>query len=140
MPMPRKGDRVRYTAGRESLEGRVAKVKGDVVFLKVTEPVHFLDTPDTIVPGEIMGDMALANTAALGYGPAQALEDQGIPLPAGRWSADSRIYHLRKPMPVRKIMEFCKKFYPDEAICWHQAITMTTVPVDARRGTFEELD
>lgn len=140
MPMPKKGDRVRYRSGDESLEGRVAKVKGDTVFIRPDGPVHFMDTTDGVVLDEVGEDMALANTTAIGYGLAQALESQGIALPAGHWRADQRMYALKKAMPVRKAKEFCRKFYPGQAHCWFHALMMTTVPVDARRGTFEELD
>ena len=139
MPLPGKGDRVRYTVRGESLEGRVAKVKGDVVFLKTSEPVHFMDSTDGVALGEITADMARASVDAIGYGLVQALEDQGIH-PSGRWRDDKRLFVLDKRMPVRKVLEFCRKFHPGVGHCWFSALTMTVVPVHTDKGEFEELD
>lgn len=123
------------------IRGHIVGTKGDIVFIELLEPVHFMDATDPIAFHEIKDWFFLPETNGLGYGLAMALEEAGR-LPKGLWVRDDRIYLLVSYLPMEEIKKFCYELERGKRarICWYHGMIMTTVPVYASKGAFFELD
>lgn len=120
----KKGDEIKVSGER----GTVLRVKDDVAYVGMDEPLHFMNLPENVVLEQITHKMVERSTDRLGYGTAQFLEDIKK-LPAGTWSQDQRIYRLKRSMKLSSIEDLCMESHPHEPHCWLQAAYLNVVPL-----------
>ncbi len=132
---PKKGTGVEvydHSEGKSGWPGRVRGFpkKGGIVLIEQFAPVSFMETPESMLPEAIRPDYALPETWMIGKGIAHALEDEeGVVLPAGKYSEDGEQYLLEAPVPLEELAEVCKKFHPDQPLCVQQSMMLTTLPL-----------
>jgi len=115
----------------------------DVVLLELFTPVSYFSATDAIANEEVRPGFFSANTYSLGYGTLQAMEDQNVPIPAGRFlDAKEKEWILDELMPVSQIEEFCQKYYPQAQLCTLQSKIYYILPLHTTgkyKATFHPL-
>lgn len=115
-----------YGAGRVVGRG----TNKDVVLIELFTPVSYFGSTDAIANEEVRPGFYSSNTYSIGYGTRQAMEDNNIPLPPGKFGdAKEKEYILEELFPVSKIEEICKKFHEDESHCLLQSLIFYILPV-----------
>jgi hypothetical protein len=118
-----------YGAGR--IVGR-AKNK-DVVLLEVFTPVSYFSATDSLANEEIKPGFYSNNTYSIGYGTRQTMEDNGIPLPPGKFLDEKeREYILNDLLDIKFIDELCRKHQPDEPHCLLQSLIFYVMPLNTK--------
>ena len=115
------------------------KSKG-IVFIEQFAPVPFMEVAEAVDPASIKKEHALPETWIIGRGTAHTMEDEeGVVLPAGRYSDDGETYLLEGPIPLEEFEEVCKKYHPDQPLCLQQAMMLTTLPLFVSEITLRPL-
>lgn len=144
---PKKGIGVEVEGARGSTAGapwagRVVShsQKTGIVRIQLFAPVSFMKTPEALEPREVKKGDAFPETWIIGKGIAHMMEDQeGIVLPAGRYSEDGEEYLLESPIPLEEFEEVCRRYYPDEPLCLKQAMMMSVLPLYISEVTLRPL-
>ena len=114
-----------------------------IVLLELFTPVSYFSATDAIANEEVRPGFFSANTYSLGYGTLQAMEDQNVPIPPGKFlDAKEKEWILDELMPVSKIEEFCQKFYPQAPLCTLQSKIYYILPLHTTgkyKATFHPL-
>ncbi len=122
--------------------GRISgysKKKG-IVFIEQFAPVPFMEVAEAVDPASIKKSHALPETWIIGKGTAHTMEDEdGVVLPAGRYSDDGETYLLESPIPLEEFDAVCKKYHPDQPLCLQQAMMLTTLPLFIAESTLRPL-
>lgn len=142
-----KGMLIQFSEGQKppGWPGRIVGFmeKDKVVLLELFTPQGFMETPDAVANNlAVRKGFYASKTFSLGYGVAQAFEDQGMELPPGKWSDDERQYVLKEWMDISTVEDLCKKHYPDEIHCLLQSIIQYIAPINltgANTGQFHPL-
>jgi hypothetical protein len=138
---PRKGLVVEEVDGDGTFPGRIVGLQdgGKTILLEVFAPVPFMRAPAAIMPEKIRPGYYSSRTWSLGYGSAQALEDQGSPLPKGKWTEDEQEYLLDELLDLSVVEDLCRRSYAEEPHCVWQAMVLFIVPVDRDKARFHPL-
>lgn len=132
---PKKGMLVEVYDTNESKSGWPGRVVGyskkdGIVLVEQFYPISFLATPEALIPEAVKPSYALPETWIIGKGPAHVMEDEeGVVLPAGKYSEDGEEYHLEAPIPLEELKAVCERFYPDQPLCYQQSMMLTTLPL-----------
>jgi hypothetical protein len=122
----KKGDEIKVSGER----GTVLRVKDNVAYVQMDQPLHFMDSPNNISLENITSKMVEPSTNRLGYGTVHFLEDLKK-LPAGTWSEDGINYRLKRSMKLADIEELCMESrHAGEPHCWLQAAYLNVVPLE----------
>ncbi len=112
--------------------GRIAgyhEQKG-IVFIEQFAPAPFMEVAEAVDPTSIKKNHALPETWVIGKGTAHTMEDEeGVVLPAGRYADDGETYLLEGPILLDEFEAVCKRYHPDQPLCLHQAMMLTTLPL-----------
>ncbi len=130
------------TAAKTGWPGRIVAYskKTGIVFIEQFAPVPFMEAPEAIDSTSIKKEHALPETWVIGKGTAHTMEDEeGVVLPAGRYSEDGETYLLEGPISLKEFEEVCRRYHPDQPLCLQQAMMLTTLPLFAQEITLRPL-
>lgn len=115
-----------YGAGRVVGFGK----NKEVVLVELFTPVSYFSATDAMANEEVRPGFYSAHTYSIGYGTRQAMEDNNIPLPPGKFlDAKEREYILNDLMEISEVQKICDKFHPDEPHCLLQSLIFYILPL-----------
>lgn len=119
--------------------GKIVGISGKTVLVEQFSPVPFMRTPQATQTDKIKPGFYSKEVYTLGYGIIDGFEEQGRPIPPGKWDKDNREYELESPMPVSEIAKFCETHYPNAPMCLLQALILFILPIDSAKVEFKPL-
>jgi hypothetical protein len=118
-----------FSAGRIVGRGK----NKDVVLFEVFTPVSYFSATDALANEEIKPGFYSNNTYSIGYGTRQTMEDNGIPLPPGKFLDEKeREYILNDLLDIKFIDELCRKHQSDEPHCLLQSLIFYVMPLHTK--------